>query len=267
MRELSPAGERWEGRSGPQGRWRAWLQIGAVGAFFVAWELFARTGWVRPLFISSPSRIWDAGVWLAQHGLWNDILVSTWEFALGMGLAIGIGLALGVLLGWYPSLSAAFDPFVSALYSTPRVAFLPLLILWLGIGLASKVAVVFLGAVFPILVSTMAGVRAVDNDLLTAARSFGASDRQVFETLALPSSVPFLISGLQLGVGRGLVGVVVGEFLASQAGIGHMMNVAAATFQTDKTFVGILILAASGTLISAGLRRLERRFDRWRPQR
>lgn len=256
-----------DGRGGLAGRQRALLGLASVLVFLVLWEFIGRSGWVRPLFISSPSRIWEAALWLFAHGLWQDILVSTGEFGIGMGLAIVTGLVLGVLFGWYPSLNAAFDPFVSALYSTPRVAFLPLLILWLGIGLASKVAVVFLGAVFPILVSTVAGVRAVDDDLLTAARAFGASDRQIFRTLALPSSVPFLVAGLQLGVGRGLVGVVVGEFLASQAGIGHMMNVAAATFQTDKTFVGILILAASGTLISAALKRLEHRFDRWRPNR
>lgn len=265
MHSSKVAGRRLERWAGPEGRRRAWLQIGVVAGFFLVWELVARTGWVRPLFISSPTRIWTASVWLWAHGLGNDILVSAWEFVLGMSLAILVGIGLGVLLGWYPAMSAVFDPFISALYSTPRVAFLPLLILWLGIGLASKVALVFLGAVFPILVSTMAGVRAVDDDLLTAARSFGASDRQVFQTLSLPSSVPFLVAGLQLGVGRGLVGVIVAEFLASQAGIGHMMNVASATFQTDKTFVGILVLAASGTLMSAALRRLERRVDRWRP--
>ncbi|MGA9533933.1 MAG: ABC transporter permease [Anaerolineales bacterium] len=245
----------------------ALLPAGAVIGFFALWELIVQLGWVRPLFISSPTRIWQAAVWLSSHGLWYDLFVSSAEFLIGVGLAMIVGLLLGIALGWYPSLSAVFDPFISALYSTPRVAFLPLLILWLGIGLASKVAVVFLGAVFPILVSTMAGVRAVDDELVTAARTFGASDRQIFQTLALPSSVPFIIAGLQLGVGRGLVGVVVGEFLASQAGIGHMMNVAAATFQTDKTFVGILILAVSGSLMSGGLKRLEHRFDRWRPSR
>lgn len=241
------------------------LRTAAIVGFLCLWELVSRLGWIRPLFISSPSRIWQATVWLSAHSLWKDLLVSSTEFVIGLGLAMVVGLALGFLLGWYPSVRSTFDPFISALYSTPRVAFLPLLILWLGIGLASKVAVVFLGAVFPILVSTMAGVRSVDDDLLTAARSFGAGGWQIFHTLALPSSIPFIIAGLQLGVGRGLVGVVVGEFLASQAGIGHMMNVAAATFQTDKTFVGILILAISGSAISAGLKRLEARFDRWRP--
>jgi NitT/TauT family transport system permease protein len=236
-----------------------------VVVFVVAWELVARAELIRPIFTSSPTRIVRAAVWLAGHGLWEDLLVSGAEFMAGMTLALLVGLPAGILLGWYPRLAAPFDPFIDALYATPRLALLPLIILWFGIGMASKVAMVFLGAVIPILVSTMAGMRAVDSSLLTAARSFGATDVQVFRTVALPSSVPSIVAGLRLGVGRGLVGVVVGEFIAANAGIGHMMSVAAATFQTDQTFVGILILAATGILLNAGLASLERRVERWRP--
>lgn len=242
-----------------------WWRTGLVVAFLAAWEAVAGLGWIRPIFISSPSRIVQAAVWLAGKDLWHDLAVSGVEFLYGMLLAVVVGLLLGIVFGWYGSLGAAVDPFIAGLYATPRVALIPLIVLWFGIGIASKVAVVFLGAVFPILVSTMAGVRAVDNDLVTCARSFGASDRQVFRTLALPSSVPFIIAGLQLGVGRGLVGVVVAEFIAARAGIGHMIAVAAATFQSDKTFVGILILAGTGVLLSSLLGRLQKRFDRWRP--
>lgn len=238
----------------------------AVIVFFIAWEAVSRAGWIRPIFISSPSRIVEAGLWLFQHGYWQDLGVSAMEFFSGMLLAVLAGLAVGILVGWYPRLAALFDPFITGLYSTPRVALLPVLILWLGIGAASKIAVVFLGAVFPILVSTMAGVRAVDDDLVTAARSFGAVDHQIFFTLALPASVPYILSGLRLGVGRGLVGVVVGELIAARAGIGHRMNVAASTFQTDQVFVGILILAGTGILLNTLLARLEQHFDRWRIQ-
>jgi len=251
---------------------RGWLRLheepvlggAAVLVFVVGWEIVGRLGLIRPIFISSPSRIFSAARWLFAHGLWNDLAVSGTEFFDGLLLAVIVGLPAGIMLGWYPRLRASFDPFVSALYSTPRVALLPLLILWLGIGVKSKIAVVFLGAIFPILVSTMAGVEAIDPNLLRCARAFGANDRQIFQKLALPSSLPFIISGLRLGVGRGLVGVVVGEFLASTAGIGHMMNLAAATFQTDRTYVGILILAAVGMLLSWILERLGRRFASWR---
>ncbi|TFH36564.1 MAG: ABC transporter permease [Anaerolineales bacterium] len=239
----------------------------AIILFFLLWESVARAGIIRPLFISSPSRILQAASWLLQQGLLNDIWVSGTEFVSGMLTAILIGLPLGILIGWYPTLSAIFDPFIAGLYSTPRIALLPLLILWFGIGAASKIAVVFLGAVFPILVSTIAGIRAVDEDLLTCARAFGGTDRQIFSTLALPSSVPYILSGLRLGVGRGLVGVIVGEFIAARAGIGHMMNIAASTFQTDQVFVGIMILAGTGVLLNGLLIRLENRFDQWRTRR
>lgn len=249
------------------GRRVAWLRLGIILLFLAAWEGVAALGWIRPIFISSPSHILQAAIRMAGAGLWRDLAVSGMEFLIGMGLAVLLGMLLGIVLGWYSTLGKAIDPFLTGLYATPRVALIPIIILWLGIGIASKVAVVFLGAVFPILLSTMAGVRAVDNDLVTCARSFGATDRQVFRTLALPSSVPFIIAGLQLGVGRGLVGVVVAEFIAARAGVGHMMSVAAATFQSDKTYVGILILAGTGVLLSWLLGRLQANFDRWRPTR
>jgi NitT/TauT family transport system permease protein len=178
-----------------------------------------------------------------------------------------VGVPLGILLGWYHRWRALFDPFISMLYVTPRVALLPLLILWLGIGLASKIAVIFLGAVFPILINVIAGMRTIDETLLMCARSFGAKDRQIFTTLALPSCVPFMLAGLRIGVGRALVGVVVGEMVAATGGIGHMMAVAGAMFQTDRVFVGIILIAIFGYTCTSFLNRLERRFESWRPQR
>jgi NitT/TauT family transport system permease protein len=204
---------------------------------------------------------------LAQDGLWTDIAVTLTEFALGFGLAVIIGIPFGILLGWNRTFQAVFDPFVTTLYSVPRIALMPLLILWLGIGLTSKVAVVFLGAVFPIIVNVFTGMRTLDEALVRCARVFGANDRQVLRTVALPSSVPFMIAGIRLGVGRGLVGVIVAEFVAAQAGIGHMMNRAGATFQTDKVFVGVILLAILGLTLTAILKQLEDRFDTWRPRR
>ena len=243
------------------------LSLLSVATFLVLWELLPALGLVRPLFSSSPSRIVTAFIVLAQGRLWHDLWVSGVEFAVGMGLAIVIGIPFGILLGWSVRMQAIFGPFVSALYAVPRVALMPLLILWLGIGIYSKIAVVFLGAVFPIVVNTMSGVRVLDEMLVRCARSFGATDRQILRTIALPSSVPFILAGLRLGVGRGLVGVVDGELIAAQAGIGHMMSTAAATFQTDKVFVGVVILALFGWGLTALLEALERRFEAWRPQR
>lgn len=243
------------------------LAVSGVVGFLMIWEWLPALGLVNPFFTSSPSRILTAARWLAAHGLWNDILISATEFGIGFSLAALIGVPLGVLLGWYRRWHALFDPFITMLYTTPRVALLPLLILWLGIGLASKIAVVFLGALFPILMNVIAGMQTIDETLLMCARSFGASDLKIFTALALPSSVPFTLTGLRIGVGRALVGVVVGEMVASTGGIGHMMSVAGSTFQTDKVFVGIILIASFGYAVTSILNRLERRFDYWRPQR
>jgi NitT/TauT family transport system permease protein len=239
----------------------------AVVAFLVLWEVLPALGLVNPLFTSSPSRIVAAARWLAANGLWDDVVISVTEFAAGFSLAVLVGVPLGILLGWYHRWRAVFNPFISVLYVTPRVALLPLLILWLGIGLAPKIAVVFLGAFFPIVITVIAGMRTIDETLLMCARSFGARPQQIFSTIALPSCVPFVVAGLRLGVGRALVGVIVGEMVASTGGIGHMMSVAGATLQTDKVFVGIMLIASFGIAMNWGLNRLERRFENWRPER
>ena len=141
-----------------------------------------------------------------------------------------------------------------------------MVIIWLGIGILSKVGIIFLGAVFSILINTRDGVKTTPANLLNAARSFGASEWMVFKTVVIPSTIPFILTGLRLAVGRALVGVLVGELYAATAGIGFMITVAGATFQTDKVFVGVGIFALSGMLGMELLTKLERRFDRWRPQ-
>jgi len=239
------------------------LALGAMLAFLILWEILPAIGLANPFFTSSPSRILAAAGWLFAHGFWNDLLVSLKEFVAGIGLAILFSIPLGLLLGWYRRLNAMFEPFVTMFNAMPRVALIPLIILWLGIGTQSKVAAVFLGAFFPLMINMMAGVKTVDETLLKCARSFGATDRQIFTTLALPTCAPFLVAGMRLALGRGLVGVVVGEMLASTAGVGHMMTLASASFQTDKMFVGLVLLAGFGYFLTDLLKRLEQRFAFW----
>ena len=233
--------------------------------FVALWEVLPAVGLINPFYTSSPSRIVMAARQAARDRLWTDIAISSVEFWSGFLLAALVGIPLGVFLGWYRRWHALVDPLITMFYTTPRVALLPLLILWLGIGVASKVAVVFLGAVFPILMNVIAGVRTVDEALVTCARSFGAGDLKVFTTLALPASVPFTLTGLRIGVGRALVGVVVGEMVAATGGIGHMISVAGSAFQVDRVFVGVVIIAAFGYAVTAILNAVERRFDAWRP--
>ena len=234
--------------------------------FLAFWEASVAFGWVNPLFTSSPTRIVRTAIEMFADGsILVDMQVSGYEFIVGYGAAIVIGVPLGILMGWYGRVDAVLDPFVSALYATPRIALLPLVMIWFGIGLMSKVAIVFLGAIFPILVNTITGMRTVNADFVKVARSFGSNDRQMFLTVALPSSVPLLLSGLRLGLGHALVGIVVGEMYGATHGLGFLIATAGARFQTDQVMVGIIIIATAGIALTGLLRLVERRFERWRP--
>jgi ABC-type nitrate/sulfonate/bicarbonate transport system permease component len=240
----------------------------AIGVFLIIWELVGNVfQWINPMFMSSPSLIYTAAVQLFVSGeIYHDLYVSGIEFLGGYFLAVAVAIPLGIMVGWYKRMSYIFDPFINAMNATPRVALLPLVIIWLGIGIFSKVGIIFLGAVFSILINTRDGVKTTPVNLLNAARSFGASEWTAFKAVVVPSMIPFIVTGLRLGVGRALVGVLVGELYAATAGIGFMITVAGATFQTDKVFVGVLIFAISGMIGMELLTKLERRFDKWRPQ-
>ena len=208
----------------------------AVGVFLLVWELTGNVfQLINPMFMSAPSLIFKAGFEMFRTGeIYHDLYVSGIEFLGGYFLAAAVAIPFGIILGWYKRASYVFDPFVNAMNATPRVALLPLVIIWLGIGILSKVGIIFLGAVFSILINTRDGVKTTPANLLNAARSFGASEWMIFKTVVLPSTVPFILTGLRLAVGRALVGVLVGELYAATAGIGFMITVAGATFQTTR---------------------------------
>ncbi|HZV52061.1 MAG TPA: ABC transporter permease [Candidatus Dormibacteraeota bacterium] len=260
-----PALKRPRGRLATLEPWL--IGVASVVVFLVAWQVVAMARVVPELFLPGPTDIVAALVaYVTSSEFAIDAATSGQELAIGYGLAIVVGLPLGLLMGWYRRLQYALDPFISFFYSTPRIALLPLLIIWFGIGIWSKVAVIYLGAFFPIAINTFAGVRSLDATLLRAARSFGASDAQIFRTIALPGSVPFILTGLRLGVGHALIGVVVGELVAAQHGVGLAMSTAGSTFQTAKVFAALIIIAGAGVILQILLQRLERRFDAWRPR-
>lgn len=242
-----------------------WLGLAGIVVFLAAWELAPMLGLVRPVFSSSPSRILKAALWLAQNGLWRHAAVSATEFAAGFGLAVAFAIPAGFALGWFHRLNVLLDSFVQVLNATPRLALAPLLIIWLGIGLTSKVAVVFIGAFIPILYNTRASLRQLPAPLMQCARAFGASDWQMFRTIALPASVPWIITGLRVAVGHALIGVVIAELITSTAGLGYLITVSTSTLQTDKVFVAVGLLAGTGLLLSKLLERLGAHFERWRP--
>ena len=244
------------------------LGTAAVIFFLAIWELVGNV-WqlINPMFMSAPSLIAKAAIQMFGSGeIYTDLYISGIELIWGYLLSAVVAVPFGIAIGWYKKIAYIFDPFVNAMNATPRVALLPLVIIWLGIGILSKIGIIFLGAVFPILINTRDGVKTTPVNLLTAARSFGASEWMLFKTVVLPSTIPFILTGLRLGLGRAIVGVMVGELYAATAGIGFMITVAGATFQTDKVFVGVLVFALTGMIGTEMITRVERRFDKWRPK-
>ena len=219
------------------------------------------------LFFTVPSHI--AGtLWtmFATGSIWAPLGVSASAFAIGLLLAIVVGLPLGVLLGRSATLNAMVDPFITAFNATPRLVFLPLLMLWFGIGIWSKVAVVFLGALFPLLINTYEGVRNADKLLINVVRSFGAGEWDIARLVVVPNSLPFIIVGLRLAIGRAVLGVVVSEFFGSQDGLGVVMVRAASEFKVDVVFAGLIVFAALSLIMTGLVKLIEQRLTRWRPQ-
>jgi NitT/TauT family transport system permease protein len=240
---------------------------GTLAGVLIAWELVARLGIIDPLFISSPSRVVRAGYTLFADGeIWPDLRMSASEFLLGYALAAAAGIPLGLASGWSRRFSYLLSPFVDTLNAVPRLTLMPLIVIWFGIGIWSKVVVVFLGAVLPILIAAHAGVTTNEARFIKVARSFGASQAKIFTSIILPGTVPFVFTGLKYGAGRALLGVVVGELYAATAGIGHMIGDAGNTLQTDVMFFGVLLFTTAGLLTVGVLNWCERRFETWRPK-
>ncbi len=239
--------------------------IGIVG-FVLLWEFGSRVGFIDAFFFSKPTSIVAAAIREVQIArFWIDVRVSLFEFAVGYLLAVALAIPLGLIFGWYKRLSYMVDPWMNLFNSLPRIALIPLLVLWLGLGVESKIAVVFLGAFFSVLIPTVQGVRTVDRRYLDVARSFGASQPRLFTSVVAPSTLPFITTGLRLGVGRALIGVIVGEIYSQTQGLGVMIVRANENIQPDRMFFAISIFTFSGIIAVVALRRVERRLDRWRP--
>jgi ABC-type nitrate/sulfonate/bicarbonate transport system permease component len=229
------------------------------------WEIVSRMQLVDPLFSSSPSRIVAAAIELLHNGnLGQQIVASARVFGWGFGLAVAFGVPIGVALGWFKLVNRAFSPLISLFYSTPRIAMMPLFIIWFGLGMGSKIALVLLSAIFPVIVNMQAAMLNVDHDLKIVGRAYGASQWQLFRTVALPSSVPFLLTGLRLALGHGLLSVVAAEVFGGSSGVGYMIEYAGSTFQIDVVFVGVVIIAAFGIAMDRSLHYLNRKVDSWR---
>ena len=249
------------------------LILGTLGivVLLALWELLPRIVTLSAgtkLFFTTPSQIAGTLWRLFDTGaIWQPLGVSATGFALGLGLGAVVGLPLGVLIGRSRTLNAMLDPFITAFNATPRLVFLPLVMLWFGLGLWPKVIIVFIGALFPILINTYEGVRNADRTLINVVRSFGAGEWDVARLVVVPNAMPYIIAGLRLAIGRAVLGVVVAEFFGAESGLGVMMVQAASRYQVDVVFAGLIIFAALSLVLTAAVQVLENRLSGWRPQR
>jgi NitT/TauT family transport system permease protein len=247
------------------------LGVGSIVLLLVIWEalphLVTLSAGTR-MYFTTPSRV-GATLWnmIVTGTLWAPLGVSAAGFGVGLLLSIAVGLPLGVLLGRSRTLNAMFDPFITAFNATPRLVFLPLLMLWFGLGVWSKVVIVFIGALFPILINTYEGVRNADRVLINVVRSFGASEWDVARLVVVPNALPYIIAGLRLAIGRAVLGVVVAEFFGAEQGLGVVMVQAASRYQVDVVFAGLVVFAVLSLVMTGLVRLLENRLSRWRPQR
>ena len=243
------------------------VSIVAVLAFFVLWQLAPDFGWVNGRFTSQPTRVFAAGMHVIADGsLLFHARVSLLEFSLGFALALILSVPLGMLLGTSTYARYLLEPPLMTLYMAPSLVLLPIMVIWLGIGIASKVAVVFLGALFPIIINTVAGIREADQRLIRAARSFGASKLDVFWRILLPGALPQILMGVRLAVGRGVLGVVVGELYVSDAGIGHQLTIYGNAVRIDLLLVYAVAVCIFGYAMTSLVGLLEARVRNWRPQ-
>jgi ABC-type nitrate/sulfonate/bicarbonate transport system permease component len=241
------------------------LGILGIVLFLALWEGMAQIGWINPVVLSSPSRIavafvgqWESGQFL------GDLGVSLSELAIGFALSLVVGVAVGIAMGLSRTTEYALDPFVWFLYSTPLVALYPLLVVWLGFGFATVLAITFMLTVIPIVVNTLAGVRSVDPSLVRAVRVFGGSSFDVVMKAVLPASLPLVLAGVRIGLGRALIGVVLGEMFSSNAGLGFRMTVYAAHLKTADVFVPLAAFVVIGVITTQLAILLENRLQSWR---
>ena len=243
----------------------SWRLI-ALAAFLVVWHLASIPA--GKLLLPSPIDIVPAFIDELRTGQLETAFLSSLQvFLVGYLLAVASGIALGVLMGGMPRVGATLEIYVNALNATPRVAFIPFIILWFGLGPVAKIVVVWFQAVLPIVINTYAGVQNTDPDLLEAARSFGARRGQLFRYIMLPGALPYVVTGLRLGAAMAMVGTVIAELQTALAGLGYLMAQYNGTFQTAKYFGPVIVLAVMGMLISQALKVVENRLARWKSTR
>jgi ABC-type nitrate/sulfonate/bicarbonate transport system permease component len=245
-----------------------WLGVIGVVVFFLAWELSTRLEILNPFYFPPFSKILIKGYELFANGsIWEHMWFSLTNFSIGFTVSVILGVVLGVPMGWYKNVCKTFDPLLSGIYATPLIALLPLIIMLFGLGSLSKIIMTILAAVFPILINTMVGIANTDHRLITMARAFGAKDSQIFLKVSIPGSLPYIVAGMRVALGRALVYIVVAEQYGAATGLGYLSSVAAQRFQMAAMFVPIVIIAGLGAGFNELLKAFERRLEKWKPQK
>ena len=244
---------------------RAIFRLGSICAGLVLWHVVAVKVDDTAFLVSPLVVIHKAYEMLFQTGeLYPHLYASSWIFLDGFFLAIIVGVPLGFVMALSATIRDYVHPWMTMLYSTPRIAFAPVLLLWFGIGAGSKVAIVFLGCVFPILINSYYGMRAVNREFVELARSFRLNNKALFLKILLPASVPFILSGVRLAIGRGLTGVAIAEWFGATEGLGYMIFFAGQTLNIPTLFVGVTAFAVLGILSFEIVRKIEDYAAPWR---
>jgi NitT/TauT family transport system permease protein len=259
----------------PRKRWRLGTRASSLALLVVllaAWEAGVRLFHV-PKFLIPPVSDIAVALWrglatspLAKDGLWYHSGVTLLEILLGFFVGSAIGLAIGVVVSQMPRLEAILEPYVAALQSLPKVAVAPIIVLWLGFGIGSKVAIICLLTFFPVLVTSIAGFKAVDPDRIDLLRSLSATPWQIFRKAKFPSALPYIFAGLNMAAAFAVVGAIVGEFVGAQAGLGVLILQMEAQMDTGGSFSVFIVLSVIGIVLTAILRRIQQRVLRWMPQ-
>ncbi|MEO8848915.1 MAG: ABC transporter permease [Casimicrobiaceae bacterium] len=235
----------------------------SVAAFLALWEYFGLK--VDPLFLAAPSKIVEAAIELIRSGeLLSAFLATFYPFAIGMAITVAGGIIIGVAMAQWRLLEYILDPFINALYAIPRIALVPLIMLWAGLGVGGKVVILVSIAIFPVIINTFSGIRDVRGSMLEVGRAYGATKPQIFFKIVLPAAIPFVMTGIRLAVGMGIIGIIVGEFFTAQTGLGGMIVTYANVFATAKLFVPIIVIGIMGVVLTELVQALERRLSRWR---
>jgi NitT/TauT family transport system permease protein len=246
------------------------LRLAIFVVLIGGWELCARAGVVDPFFFGEPSKIVDQLHTWVQHGteagsLWEQLLVTLEEAVLGFVIGVILGIVCGIALGRVQLLAEIFSPYIKVMNSIPRIVLGSIFILWLGLGLSSKVALAVVLVFFAVFFNAFQGAREVDRNLVANARILGASRRQITRHVVLPSAMTWIIASLHVSFGFALIGAIVGEFLGAQKGLGLLISQAQGTFNADGVFAAMVIIAIVALVAEGLITLLERRLLAWRP--